>query len=346
MANSGFPKDETGLVTAQNVFSSRGIEARIANEQTLYHIKDAHGDVIGLWDEFNNPLDSIAYDPYGNQLSPELSVWDGNMLQVLQRKEEGVSSPFGYCGEYTDAETGFVYLRARYYDTQVGRFTQEDTHWNPGNMIYGDDGNGSIPSAAAIMQSSNLYVYAVNNSIRWVDPSGYVIKLSSAATDAQKREYERAIKYLKTSATGKALIKKLEDAKETITITFNKKHNDVYTIETRTIAWDPTSRLVLGDGKSVQSAALGLVHEMGHAGQHLDGTYFSFASYEDREADNLKNCETPIATELGEFTRKNYDDVSKTLRILHSTVWGSIPSGNAIKRGAYWARRAVECMPK
>jgi len=144
------PKDETGLVTAQNVFSSRGIVARVANEQTLYHIKDAHGDVIGLWDEFNRPLDSISYDPYGNQLSTELSVWDGNMLQVLQRKEEGVSSPFGYCGEYTDAETGFVYLRARYYDTQVGRFTQED------------------PIAAGL----NWYAYCGNNPIMNVDPDG------------------------------------------------------------------------------------------------------------------------------------------------------------------------------
>ena len=146
------PKDETGLVTAQNVFSSRGIVARVANEQTLYHIKDAHGDVIGLWDEFNRPLDSISYDPYGNQLSTELSVWDGNMLQVLQRKEEGVSSPFGYCGEYTDAETGFVYLRARYYDSQAGRFISEDP----------------------IRSGLNWYAYAANNPVRYIDPSGLV----------------------------------------------------------------------------------------------------------------------------------------------------------------------------
>jgi RHS repeat-associated protein len=27
-----------------------------------------------------------------------------------------VNTPFGYAGEYTDSETGFLYLRARYYD--------------------------------------------------------------------------------------------------------------------------------------------------------------------------------------------------------------------------------------
>jgi hypothetical protein len=32
-----------------------------------------------------------------------------------------------------------VYLRARYYQPKVGRFTQEDPYWNTGNMVYGDE---------------------------------------------------------------------------------------------------------------------------------------------------------------------------------------------------------------
>lgn len=34
--------------------------------------------------------------------------------------------PFGYCGEYTDSESGLVYLRNRYYDTRSVRFITED----------------------------------------------------------------------------------------------------------------------------------------------------------------------------------------------------------------------------
>ena len=62
----------------------------------------------------------------------------------------------------------------------------EDTHWNPGNRIYGDnarkinerqDPTGLnlytyVPNVAAIRQSSNLYVYCGNNPIMYRDSSG------------------------------------------------------------------------------------------------------------------------------------------------------------------------------
>ena len=47
-----------------------------------------------------------------------------------ERAVEGYSgsylNPFRYSGEYFDEETGFYYLRARYYDPSVGRFLTED----------------------------------------------------------------------------------------------------------------------------------------------------------------------------------------------------------------------------
>ena len=52
-----------------------------------------------------------------------------------------------------DALTGHYYLRARFYNPIIARFTQEDT--------YRGDG-------------LNLYAYVANNPIRYVDPSGYM----------------------------------------------------------------------------------------------------------------------------------------------------------------------------
>jgi hypothetical protein len=54
----------------------------------------------------------------------------------------------------------------------------QDTHWNPSNMIYGDNPvqmNGRyVPDIYAIIQSSNLYAYCGNNPVRFIDPSGCV----------------------------------------------------------------------------------------------------------------------------------------------------------------------------
>ena len=63
------------------------------------------------------------YDAFGNQINV-----NGNDI-----------NPFRYTGQYFDGETGGYYLRARYYDPLIGRFTQADTHWNIDNMIYGDN---------------------------------------------------------------------------------------------------------------------------------------------------------------------------------------------------------------
>lgn len=44
------------------------------------------------------------------------------------------------------------------------------------NIIYGDypDEDNPVPDFTAIKQSSNLYVYAMNNPIRYFDSSGLV----------------------------------------------------------------------------------------------------------------------------------------------------------------------------
>ncbi|MDQ0173344.1 RHS repeat-associated core domain-containing protein, partial [Paenibacillus tundrae] len=82
----------------------------------------------------------------------------GNMLSAREQR----GNPFRYAGEMQDALTGHYYLRARFYNPQIARFTQEDT--------YRGDG-------------LNLYAYVANNPIRYVDPSGYA-KSGSGGTPA------------------------------------------------------------------------------------------------------------------------------------------------------------------
>ncbi len=67
-----------------------------------------------------------------------------------------MNNPFRYAGESYDDETGFYYLRARFYDPSVGRFITEDTF------------TGQIDNPLSL----NRYTYTYNNPLKFVDPSG------------------------------------------------------------------------------------------------------------------------------------------------------------------------------
>ncbi len=110
----------------------RGLEI-IKNDEEMYYFYNGQGDVSILEDNAGNTAASYIFDAYGNQ-----------------SEENTVYNPFGYRGEYTDAESGLVYLRARMYDSETGRFMSED------------------PAKAEF----NWYVYCHNNPIKYIDPTG------------------------------------------------------------------------------------------------------------------------------------------------------------------------------
>ena len=87
-------------------------------------------------------LTIIEYDAFGNTVSCE----------------EQVHNRFRYTGEQYDPLTEQYYLRARYYNPVIARFTQEDTY-------YGD--------------GLNLYTYCRNNPILNHDPTGHGTKENS-----------------------------------------------------------------------------------------------------------------------------------------------------------------------
>ncbi len=83
---------------------------------------------------------SYYYDPYGLSLN----------------KSETVSNPWQFASGYYDANTGLYKFGTRYYDPQLGRWTQKD----PVGGSIGKIGSG------------NPYVYAGNEPNMQVDPSG------------------------------------------------------------------------------------------------------------------------------------------------------------------------------
>ncbi|MBE5951411.1 MAG: hypothetical protein E7260_07415 [Lachnospiraceae bacterium] len=112
-----------------------------------YYVKNSHGDVIALTGNDGTLTETYIYDAFGTLTYIQSLNEEGVLAQT-----DTALSRFLYAGEQYDEVTGLYYLRARRYDTTVGRFTQEDTYLGDGR---------------------NLYVYVQNNPLKYVDPSGY-----------------------------------------------------------------------------------------------------------------------------------------------------------------------------
>ena len=111
------------------------------NTEKQYYVTDPHGNVVQLTNESGAVTKTYEYDSFGNEVNP-----DG--------EDE---NPFRYCGEYYDKETEEVYLRARYYQPEMGRFQTRDTY----------TGEEDRPL------SLHLYTYCENDGVNAWDPSGH-----------------------------------------------------------------------------------------------------------------------------------------------------------------------------
>jgi RHS repeat-associated protein len=73
----------------------------------------------------------------------------------------GLSTPFSYTGQQWDGGVGLLYLRARYYDPQLGRFLSRDP----------------FSGLLTIPQSLHPYSYVFNNPATLRDPSGKFVNI-------------------------------------------------------------------------------------------------------------------------------------------------------------------------
>ncbi len=136
--------EETGNDVIRYVRGLGIISSDSESARTYYHyVSDNQGSVrLILTDTVNDRRirNYYCYDAFGESVI----------------SHEDVHNRFRFNGEQYDSVTSQYYLRARFYNPVIGRFTQEDTY-------YGD--------------GLNLYEYCRNNPVLYRDPSGHGIIL-------------------------------------------------------------------------------------------------------------------------------------------------------------------------
>jgi RHS repeat-associated protein len=135
---------------AQSTFYTRDNKGNLIGERLpggarWYYLKDGLGSTVAVINESGSTVSNrYGYDPYGKSTS----------------KSESVTNPWQFASGYLDP-TGLYKFGARYYDPNLGRWTQQD----------------------AVVRLAN-YTYASDSPVNSVDPTGAVtfgICLSASA---------------------------------------------------------------------------------------------------------------------------------------------------------------------
>jgi len=111
------------------------LEMVLSNGTTYYYHQDQLGSTRALTTSTGTVAASYTYDPFGNTTSSTGTV----------------VNPFQFAGQYRDSESGFYYLRARYYDPSTAQFISRDP---------------------LVSVTRNAYAYTSDNPLNSTDPTG------------------------------------------------------------------------------------------------------------------------------------------------------------------------------
>ena len=122
------------------------------NGTYYYYVRNGQGDIVKLIDGSRNTVVEYAYDSWGKLLS-----CTGTLATSL-----GSLNPFRYRGYVYDQETGFYYLKSRYYDPETCRFISADVLLSTGQGVLGH----------------NCYAYCLDNPVNRSDNSGHSSRIA------------------------------------------------------------------------------------------------------------------------------------------------------------------------
>lgn len=124
-----------------------------APDQTRYLHYDNLGSIDTITDGQGNVVERMSYAAFGERRKADWRVADP-CLPIIPKLTNR-----GFTGHEHIDEMGLIHMNGRVYDPQIGRFLSADPHIQ----------------APYNTQSYNRYTYALNNPLKYTDPSGYFI---------------------------------------------------------------------------------------------------------------------------------------------------------------------------
>ena len=129
---------------------------------TFYRTLDHLGSTRVVTDASGAEASRLDYTPFGELVPTSLG---GRTSSPGYDTDAGIRQKF--TGKERDDESTLDFFLARYYSASMGRFLSSDT-----------TGYSSIRQPG----SWNLYAYALNNPLKFNDPTGHIVELASCST--------------------------------------------------------------------------------------------------------------------------------------------------------------------
>jgi RHS repeat-associated protein len=132
-------------------------DAVIHDNQQPTNIYYYHSDHLGstnvITKSDGSVVKRIEFYPYG---------------KIRFESNDNFDSEYTYTGKEMDQESGLIYFGARYYDPSAGRFISVDPLYVEADSLEKKKWNQFLINP----QLDNIYTYALNNSMRYIDLNG------------------------------------------------------------------------------------------------------------------------------------------------------------------------------
>ena len=149
------------------VGDSRLVRLEENTGEWYYYLKDHLSSSDIVMHSSGKPVEQMLYQAYGTEEDPSMasSEWNDHLKNVAAIIPQE-KTHHRFTGHYLDDDTGLYYMKTRFYDPKLGRFTSPDPKFR----------DAPVECFKSALECG-LFNYARNNPLKFIDPNGQDAKV-------------------------------------------------------------------------------------------------------------------------------------------------------------------------